>query len=127
MAREFRHAQGERKTYTYHQTYIHTYEPTYKAEMTMRERHERSIDKIIMDFRNGLYRQCLNESDVEFYEKRLVQLDRLRDRLEDLTPFDYSEINEINHKIRCIRQDFEMVPIYSARHNANSYLCEKID
>jgi hypothetical protein len=98
MAREFRHAPGERKTYTYHQTYIHTYEPTYKAEQRNSERHENVIDRIIDDFRMGLWRRNLLEADIEFYNKRLAQLDSLRIKLEDTDPSDYSTINIINSK-----------------------------
>ena len=120
MAREFRHAPGERKTYTYHQTYIHTYEPTYKAEQRNSERHENVIDRIIDDFRMGLWRRNLLEADIEFYNKRLAQLDSLRIKLEDTDPSDYSTINIINSKSRCIRQDFENIPKYNSWHSPYS-------
>ena len=120
MARKFRHAQGERKTYTYHQTYIHTYEPSYKAEQRNIERHENVIDRIIDDFRMGLWRRNLLEADIEFYNKRLAQLDSLRIKLEDTDPSDYSTFNIINGKIRCIRKDFENILKYNSWHSPYS-------
>ena len=120
MAREFRHTPGERKAYTYHQTYIHTYEPSYKAEQRNSESHENVIDRIIEDFRMGLWRRNLLEADIEYYNKRLAQLDNLRIKLEDTDPRDYSTFNIINGKIRCIRQDFENILKYNSWHSPYS-------
>lgn len=119
MAREFRFKQG-RKAYTYSKTYIHTYEPRHKAQHSPSEIRERSIDKIIMEFRMGLWRKNLLEADIEHYNKRLAQLDSLKIKLEDAEPNDYSLINEINHKIRCIREDFERIKTYCSWHSRTS-------
>lgn len=69
------------------------------------------IDATIGRFaRNDTRDFVLNPSDKEYYIRRAKLYTDITERLADLDPVsDYSEINGINHKRLCIRQDFRQL------------------
>jgi len=119
------------KTYTLNGTYNFTNNEV-KPNETAEVRHERKIERIIWEWYNRetmpgvLKGYHLHDRDIAHYDKRAAEFYRLQERLKELDPVkDYSERNNIGHKLTAIRADFENLQRYSKIHNAYSYECEK--
>ena len=142
--REWRHkepAKKDRKTNCRKAPKAYTFSASYKERPTtphegetMAEIHERAIEKIIEGWKNrasaadSLYIKGFNmcDADIAFYDKRAAEWDRLNEEKETLDPVkDYARRNIINHKLDCIRADFEKLGYYSKIHNVTSHACPK--
>lgn len=121
------------KAYTFNQSYKER--PTVPHEgKTMEEIHERAVEKIIEGWKNratatdSRYVKGFNmsDADIAFYDKRAAEWDRLQAEKETLDPVkDYARRSIINHKLDCIRADFEKLGYYSKIHNVKSHACPK--
>ena len=121
------------KSYTFNATFKEQPSKPHEGE-TQAEIHERAIEKIIDGWRNRetaedkRYIKGFNmrEPDIAFYDKRAAEWDRLREEKETLDPVkDYARRSIINHKLDCIRADFEKLGYYSKIHNVTSHACPK--
>ena len=115
------------KHYTFAQSYKEQAHKPHEGEWQY-EIHERAIDRKIEAWRNRgrLAAVCMNDCDIEYFDKRLRLYDELRERIEELDPVkDYAQRNIIMHKITCIRAEFDRIADYSKKHNPNSYDCQK--
>ena len=121
------------KAYTFNQSYKERPTVPHEGE-TMEEIHERAVEKIIDGWKNrdsatdARYIKGFNmrEPDIAFYDKRAAEWDRLREEKETLDPVkDYARRSIINHKLDCIRADFEKLGYYSKIHNVKSHACPK--
>ena len=120
------------KQYTFNGTYNFT--KMKREGETIFEIHERAVEKIIEGWKNratatdSRYIKGFNmsDADIAFYDKRAAEWDRLNEEKETLDPVkDYARRNIINHKLDCIRADFEKLGYYSKIHNNYSYSCPK--
>lgn len=70
-----------------------------------------ATEQLIDRFAQGdTKRILLNPADRDYYIRRSILYQQLTSRLDELDPVrDYSEINGINHKRLCIRQDFRQL------------------
>lgn len=115
------------KHYTFAQSYKKQETKPHTGEYRY-EIHERLIDRKIEAWRKRgrIAALCMNDADIEYFDKRLRLYDELRERLVGLDPVkQYAERNIISRKIACIRAEFDKLADYSKKHNPNSYLCEK--
>ena len=121
------------KAYTFNKSYKERPTTPHKGE-TMAEIHERAVEKIIEGWKNratatdSRYVKGFNmsDADIAFYDKRAAEWDRLNEEKETLEPVkDYARRNIINHKLDCIRADFEKLGYYSKIHNVKSHSCPK--
>ena len=68
----------------------------------------------------------MSDADIAYYDKRAAEWYSLQAEKETLDPVkDYARHNIINHKLDCIRADFEKLGYYSKIHNKYSYACPK--
>lgn len=121
------------KAYTFGASYKERPTVPHEGE-TMEEIHERAVEKIIDGWKNrdsatdARYIKGFNmrEPDIAFYDKRAAEWDRLQAEKETLDPVkDYARRSIINHKLDCIRADFEKLSYYSKIHNVKSHACPK--
>lgn len=121
------------KAYTFNQSYKERPTVPHEGE-TMEEIHERAVEKIIDGWKNrdsatdARYIKGFNmrEPDIVFYDKRAAEWDRLQAEKETIDPVkDYARRSIINHKLDCIRADFEKLGYYSKIHNVKSHACPK--
>ena len=121
------------KAYTFNKSYKERPTTPHEGE-TMTEIHERAVEKIIEGWKNRYSATdrryikgfCMSDADIAYYDKRAAEWDRLQEEKETLDPVkDYARRNIINHKLDCIRADFEKLGYYSKIHNKYSYVCPK--
>lgn len=127
MSREFRYEEHANKrttpkTYTLGKTYKFTKEKMHKGEWQA-DRHDGMIVRRIEDWynRTSSKGRSIGTANRKFYDRRAAEYMQLRERLKGLDPIkDYSEINNIHHKMNAIKSDFEKLPkVYSENNLYN--------